>query len=456
MQDPTLASLNARGIELCGQGRAREAIAVFAEGIARFPNASVLYHNLAIALDEIGAPKEALQAYESALMRAPHMTAALVGKANLLMRDGRLEEARGAFDAALAVDPDCLAAHLGLYELLQIQGDSSGALEHQRRALKRQRLFSQVASNEVRSVLVLCAPGDWQANVPVDFLFDRATTSLHKLYLLDDAHMRAEQLPRYDVAFNAIAESEPAAPYLKLAQAFFASQRKPSLNSPERVLAVGRLRLSQTLDRVDCTVAPIEERTRERLQQADLPFGFPAIVRPVGSQAGHGLARLTSPSELAEYLDRTDAPAYFVSPFIDYSNSDGFFRKYRIVFVDGEPYPVHLAISPDWMIHYYNAPMAQNAWMRDEEARFLADLTTVFAGPLAEALDGVARAVGLEYFGIDCSIGRDGSLLIFEADPAMLVHTSDPVDLYPYKREFIPRIYRAIERMLDRRKAADT
>ena len=44
-------------------------------------------------------------------------------------------------------------------------------------------------------------------------------------------------------------------------------------------------------------------------------------------------------------------------------------------------------------------------------------------------------------------------MLVFEADAAMLVHTSDPVDLYPYKQTFVPRIYRAVEQMIDRRKA---
>ena len=80
----------------------------------------------------------------------------------------------------------------------------------------------------------------------------------------------------------------------------------------------------------------------------------------------------------------------------------------------------------------------------------------MFGGDLGWRSDAIAQAVGLEYFGIDCTIGRDGRLLVFEADAAMLVHTTDPVDLYPYKHEFVPRIYRAIERMIDARKAADT
>jgi hypothetical protein len=108
------------------------------------------------------------------------------------------------------------------------------------------------------------------------------------------------------------------------------------------------------------------------------------------------------------------------------------------------------------MIHYYNAQMAEHQWMRDEEAAFLSRPWDRFGGSLGAAVRAIAPAVGLEYFGIDCAISREGRLLVFEADAAMLVHTTDPVDLYPYKHEFVPRIYRALERMVDRRKGADT
>jgi glutathione synthase/RimK-type ligase-like ATP-grasp enzyme len=449
----SIGSLNDRAVELRAQGRLREAVAVFSEGIVRFPQSAVLYNNLAMTLDELGASKEAMIAYDSALARAPKFVASLIGKAGLLLREGHVDDARRLFERALEVEPESVAANLGMYELLQIKGELREAVAHQRRALTQQRLFSHRAASERRSLLVLCAPGDWQANIPVDFLFDRKYTSVHKLYLLDEAQMRAERLPPYDVVLNAIAESDEAVDALRLARSFFDAQSKPSLNAPERVLAVGRRRLADTLAAADCVVAPVAEIRAQFLASAPLPFGFPIIARPVGSHAGHDLARLTNAEELAGYAARVGAPAYFVSPFIDYASGDGNYRKYRVVFVDGQPYPVHLAISPNWMIHYYNAPMAEHQWMRDEEAVFMRDMRSVFTESLHDALHGIAQAVGLEYFGIDCAIGPDGRLIVFEADPAMLVHTTDPVELYPYKHEYVPRIYRALEAMIDRRKA---
>jgi tetratricopeptide (TPR) repeat protein len=451
----TLSAANQKGIELRTRGRLREAVAAFSEGIVAFPGSAILYNNLAQTLDDLGLPQEALLAYESALLRAPQFVPALTGKGNLLMRDGKLDESRAAFEVALQIEPDSIAVNLGMYELLQIQGEPAAAVEHQKRALARQQLFSRVAPGEKRSLLVLLAPGDWQANIPIDFLFDTATTSVHKLYLLDDGRP-LPALPRYDVVLNAIAESRAAVAYLTLAERLVAMQSAPSLNRSERVLAISRERLPQTLASVDATVPAVAEMTREDLAKRDPALDFPCIVRPVGSHAGHGLSRIAGRDELDAYLVATRGNAFFVSPFVDYKSGDGYFRKYRFVYVDGEAFPVHEAISPDWMIHYYNAPMAQHQWMRDEEAAFMADPWNRFAGSAGEAVRAIAAAVGLEYFGIDCAIGPDGRLLVFEADAAMLVHTSDPIDLYPYKHEFVPRIYQALEKMVDGRKRAAT
>jgi hypothetical protein len=419
MSYTTAAEANARGIALRAQGRLAEAAALFRDAAERFPEAVALHQNLAQVLYEAGDTSAAVAAHEH----------------------------------ALRVDPGNVASHMALWELLQITGDRTAALDHQRRALERQRLFTAVAPSERRSVLVLCAPGDWQANIPVDFLFDRSTTTVHKLYLLDQAHLLAERLPRYGVAWNAIAESPDTAASLQLADAFLHAQSRPWLNEPSRVIATARMNLVQTLAGTGAAAAPIAEICAANLRAGDVGFAFPAIVRPVGSHAGHGLERLEDRASCGAYVANNPSAAYYVSPFVDYRSADGFFRKYRIVFVDGEPYPVHLAISPRWMIHYYNAPMTENAWMRDEEARFLADLRSAFDGPRYETLLRIAAAARLEYFGIDCAIDPQGRVLVFEADPAMLVHTSDPIDTFPYKHQFIPRIYAAVERMIDRRSA---
>jgi hypothetical protein len=411
---------NSAAIDLRAQGRLPEAITTLRDGIAQFPNVVALRQNLAAML------------YES----------------------GELAGAISEHRAVLAVESGNVASNLGLYELLQITGERTEALVHQRTALRVRRLYSHIAPHEARSVLCLCAPGDWQTNIPVDFLFDHDTTTVHKLYLLDQHDADSAVTVHHDVVWNIIAESPEALPYLALANRFMHAQNKPTLNTPARVITTARPLLDATLANSRARVAPVAIIDRERLSNAAMPFAFPIIARPLGSHAGHGLERLDDRDACGPYTQRNPVERYFVSPFIDYASADGFFRKYRLVYVDGVPYPVHLAISPNWMIHYYNAPMSEHAWMRDEEAAFLADARAAFHGDAYEMLLRVAAAVGLEYFGIDCGIDREGNVLVFEADAAMLVHTSDPIELYPYKHQFVPRIYRAIEAMIDRRKSA--
>ena len=443
---------NQTALALRASGKPSEAIGVLRAAVQAFPEEESLHTNLAFLLNETGDVAGALAAYDRAAECNPSWLEPHVARAFLLFRCARNEEAETAFLRALAIDPSDVRANFGMYDLLHVKGELERAITFQRQALERQQLFSTIAPEERRSVLVLCTPGDFQSNIPLEFVFDARTTTTHKLYLLDARQLECVALPRYDVIFNAIGESPDAVPALSLADTLIRAQRRPFINRPDRVLCTNRVRLTETLREVDCRLASIVALARERVVDAVLPFDYPIIIRPVGSHAGHGLEKIDDDGALRAYIAQTDAPEFFLSPFIDYRSVDGFYRKYRIFCVDGEPYPCHLAISPNWMIHYYNAPMREHQWMRDEEAQFLGEFDRVFGSQLQAVLRRVAGALDLEYFGIDCTIDADGRLLIFEADPAMVVHTSDPIDIYPYKHAYVPRIFRAVERMLDLRR----
>ncbi len=93
---------------------------------------------------------------------------------------------------------------------------------------------------------------------------------------------------------------------------------------------------------------------------ADIVAGleFPVIVRPRGSHAGVGLAKADDRAALGRYLAERPEQEFFVSRFVDYSDDDGMFRKYRVAIVDGRPYACHMAIADRWDIWYLNAGMA--------------------------------------------------------------------------------------------------
>jgi hypothetical protein len=362
---------------------------------------------------------------------------------------GEIESLRSLAYAVLRRDPAARDAHLRLYEVEQMLGQPQAAIAHLRMALRTSRIVTVPAKREPPelTVLALSRVAPWEANTPLELIVDERVT-LHRYYIDDDdPQLAGETLPAYDVLVNTIAESERARPALALAQAFAERAGLRAVNPPEIVARLGRADVARRFARSATIVAPAVARVDAAALRA-LEIVAPLIVRPVGSQAGYALARIDDPAALRAYLDEHVHAAYFVMPFVDYRNDDGFYRKYRVMFVAGEPFACHLAISPRWMIHYYNAAMAEYQWMRDEEARFIDDLRARFSGTLAAALAEIAAAVPLEYFGIDCAVARDGRLLLFEADAAMLVHGTDPADLYPYKRAGFERVQAALGALL--------
>jgi hypothetical protein len=95
--------------------------------------------------------------------------------------------------------------------------------------------------------------------------------------------------------------------------------------------------------------------------------------------------------------------------------------------------------------------MADHAWMRAEEERFLDDIGGVFDEAHQDAFRAMARATGLDYGGIDCGIGHDGRIIVFEANASMLVHDEKDA-VFAYKNPYIARIKNAFDAMLSRRR----
>jgi glutathione synthase/RimK-type ligase-like ATP-grasp enzyme len=175
------------------------------------------------------------------------------------------------------------------------------------------------------------------------------------------------------------------------------------------------------------------------------------IVRPRGSHAGAGLAKLDDAAAIARYLAERQEQQFFIARFVDYSGDDGLFRKCRIVFVDGRPYACHMAIADRWDIWYLNAGMSASADKRREEETFMRTFDVGFARRHARALAGIADRIGLDYFTIDCAENEDGDLLIFEADNTAIVHNMDPPDIFPYKAPQMRKVFDAFAAMLCRR-----
>jgi len=378
--------------------------------------------------------------------------ASLVARGEAHATGGRFTEARDIFDTLVRHNPNDREAHLRLYELEQILGNEERALAHLDAVLRDVRIITAPAREQppARTILALYRSSLWEGNLPLELIVDFERTTLHRLYVgrnADDDRRARTGLP-FDVLFNAIAESDAARPALRAAERFVAELGAPCINHPSAILRMGRENVAARFPASATVLAPRVERVPHASASAGAS-SFPFLLRPVGSQAGAGLVKIDDAAGLDAYLRDRPADEYYRTEFIDYVSGDGFYRKYRIMFVGGEAFPYHLAISPNWMIHYYNAPMFEHAWMRAEEERFVDDLDAVFGGMRATALAEIAEAIDLDYFGIDCSVAPDGRLLLFEADSAMLVHGTDPPALFSYKKRAFTNVQRAFNALLE-------
>ncbi len=168
-------------------------------------------------------------------------------------------------------------------------------------------------------------------------------------------------------------------------------------------------------------------------------------ARPVGTHGGDDFDKIDT-KELAAYLAKpAETDRYFIE-YADYRSADGFFRKYRFIFVEDQVLPYHLAIADDWKVHHVNTDMANQVWMQQEEAAFLNDPTRVFNAGHYQALRDIQQRIGLEYFGIDCALDTNGDLLVFEVNASMLVHDDNAE--FPYKDPAVRRIKAAFDAML--------
>ncbi len=417
---------------------------------------------LATCLVDGGDQNGAIAAYRRVLAADPNAVLAHIGLGDAHAALGQASEALASYERAIALEPAAIVAYFGAYTAALLLDDEPRALGHLDAVLKRQRVFTYPARRPpaALTILALCTPGTLVANLPVEYLIDRNSTTLHKYYLPEDPAAAPPRLPPYDIVFMAIAEAESALPALARAKAFLTAQDKPWINDPDRVPLTSRDGMGPLL--TDCrhtlvpTVRPIartEIAGPGRPDWATPGPDRPLLVRPFGSHAGKQLEKVDDIAGLDDYLARVRADRYYVVPFEDYSGPDGYYRKYRIIFVDRVPYPFHLGVSRRWMVHFYNSDMNDLAWARAEEEAFLADLGSVFHGPLADALADIGRAVDLDYFGIDCAIARDGRLLMFEIETGMIVHTLDRPDLYPYKAVYVPRVFQALDRRIQKKRA---
>jgi hypothetical protein len=405
-----------------------------------------------IALTELGALAHAggfLSAAREAFRQAVHCHPGYAlgreGYGDLLNEAGDAEAACVQYRAALALDSDMPRAHQGLARAMQALGQDAG--EHWRKgfvghAVVRRR-YRGVGIGIPLLLLVSAVGG----NVPTGHWIDDRGFAVTAIYT--DFFDPSDPLPPHSVVVNAIGDADLCPDALAGAERIVARVSAPVINPPDRVRATGRQNVARLMGGLPGVIAP----RISPLSQADLHF--PLLLRVPGHHTGQHFVRVESGGDLAEAAASFPTGDKLAIEYLDARGRDGMARKYRVMFIDGAAYPLHLAISPNWKVHYFTAAMAADPAHRAEEQRFLDDMKAVL-GPIAmAALTQIQAALGLDYAGIDFGLAQDGSLLLFEANATMVINPPDADPMWDYRRLAIAAALAAARRMVARRAAGE-
>lgn len=478
-------ALYGKGTTLQRMGRAQEAMAALRLAVALAPDHAQAHLNLADLLRESGADGATVETqYRHAIAAAPALAAAHYGLGIALYQQDRLQEARDSFAQAVAsrqdfvpalynlalvsrrlrrpqealahyrrvleIDPEHVDARINLSGVLREQGFDAEAREQYDQAYRRKNLFAKFTPGARKTVLILFDAGT--GNMNLTHLFDTRATNLIDWMIEYAPPGQQAQLPPYDLVFNAMGDPDVTTRGVTAPLArFIAHCTRPVLNPPDKVARTARHRLPGLLgDIANLAIAPVQRYADAQDWDEGLEARLPLLLRPIHTQGGEGMERMATPEDVLRQRQRQQGPVY-VFPFIDYRSADGCWRKYRVIFIDRQPYPYHLGISPDWMVHYYTADMGGHAWKLEEEKRFLRDPQAALGCAAMQTLREIGARLDLDYAGIDFSLLPDGRVLVFEANPTMLVHPEQADGPYAHKNAHVQRILDAFEAMLARR-----
>jgi tetratricopeptide (TPR) repeat protein len=439
-----------RAASLLDQGVPEDACAALQQAIVHAPEDAAFHVDLTTACRSAGMEAEAAAAEMAAIALEQRSSLMLYNLATFYLMTKRPALAEKWYRATLRIDPELVMAHQNLASILELQGRKALAQYHRNQAYGRQCLFVDDAEAPKRSVLILCAAAT--GNVPFDFLLPQHSTKRIKLVLEYASDEQIDMLPPHDLVFNAIGDQDVTARSEDAMKRFLRRSERPLFNHPDAIARTARELIPALLQDIEHVVVPPTARLHRpgkgELARALIGNGMrpPLLLRPAGSHGGHGLQLIESAIALIEPAVDQD---YYASPYHEYRSEDGYYRKYRVIFVDRQPFPYHLAISPHWQVHYATADMLPHRWKRDEEQRFLQEPAAVLGETAMHALRMIGQKLDLDFCGIDFSLLPDGRILVFEANATMLVHLEQFHACLAFKNSYVQRILDAFDAMLN-------
>lgn len=407
------------------------------------------------ALNELGAlaatgghRSAARTVYQQLVRNHPGNPVGHVNLGNLLLEDGDASGARLHFQAALGLDPKCPEAHQGLARALTELGEPVAELHWQAGFSGHAMIHLRYRGVEsgIPLLLLVSARG---GNIRTQQWIDDRRYAITAIYA--EFYDPAQPLPPHRLVVNAIGDAELCRAALQRAEQLVTRITAPVINPPDLVGLTGRADNARRLAEIPGVIAPATRRLPRTALLASETHHFPLLLRTPGFHTGQHFHLVKHRAALRDAIDTLPGDDVLAIEYLNARGADGMSRKYRVMFIDGVLYPLHLAISADWKVHYFTAAMAANAACREEERRFLHDMPGVLGQRAMAALAGICSTMGLDYAGVDFALARDGSILLFEANATMAVIPPGPDPIWDYRRRAAETVSQAVTNMLARR-----
>ncbi len=446
---------DALGAQLCDLGRFDEAEAAFRRALEIDPNHLQARINLGFACGHLLRWGEAEACYRLALEIKPDFAEVHRRLGDLLSRSAdRSADAIVHLQRAIELNPADAGSVITLGNVLMAEGRTDEARPLFLRARQIQPLITWPAKQgkPAFSLLLLDAPG--AGSTPLNYLAGNAAYDCHFIGIMAGLEHDVAMLNgKCDLVFNMIADADNGKEVLPLALELADQLTHAVVNHPRKIMQTDRASIARKLAGIPLLRVPRTLRFTADLQHtipdAIKELAFPLLIRCGGTHGGDDFEKAEDMGAITGFIARHPGTTMYVTEFVDYRSADGYYRKYRLIFVNDQVLPYHLAIHNHWMVHHFRTDMGDHAWMRAEEEIFLREPHSVFNEEHFVAFAGAARAIGLDYCGMDCSLDSAGNIVVFEANATMLVH-EEINNAFVYKNPYIAKIKVAFDAMLEK------
>ncbi len=254
------------------------------------------------------------------------------------------------------------------------------------------------------------------------------------------------KIGKTDIIFNSICDPDSNKQTLQNVLKIAGSLNVPVINDPEKVLETNRDKIYNKLKDSISFFMPKTIKVQPKYLKDiircidDKTIKLPFIFREAGAHGGKSSLLVHTMDEIHELEQFAfDGRAYYMTEFMDFVSEDGLYRKYRIAIIDGKPYARHMIAASNWAIHVESRDelMPSSKILREEEKQFLEEGRESFSKMYAE----IYEKIGLDFFGMDFAVGKDGLPIIFEVNACMntvsVSHSAKPFEYHNKRHEEI-------------------